>query len=312
MRKPLTNTFSWSKSRAEVFERCHREYFWSYYGKWGGWLRSAPETTRQAYLLSKLDNRWGWSGKVAHAFIKEYLLALLKGFAQPHEKVLEHAKLLMRHDLQYSAALGFKDGDKRRSDFTGLLEHFYGEQQPREEWAAMWSRTEQSLLWFFDSHWPKDIAAMPGEVLELDDSFDPVLHQGVWLHSRPDLAFRTNGYVAAVDWKSGEPAPHDEDQVAGQIRHLEAKGVAGEKRGWLVYLREGIEREVRVSPADLEKFDARFLASSSAMKELLVDVDANTPKGIESFAMTEDLNKCRTCRYRRMCPGREQASKEAA
>jgi CRISPR/Cas system-associated exonuclease Cas4 (RecB family) len=148
-------------------------------------------------------------------------------------------------------------------------------------------------------------------VLELDDSIEPVVHLGVALHSRPDLAFRTAGVVAAVDWKTGEPDPHDEDQVAGQLRHLEAKGVAGEKRGWLVYLREGIEREVRVSPADLEKFDARFLAGAASMQQLLADVETNTPKPIEAFAMTEDMHKCRTCRFRRLC-GREQASKEAA
>lgn len=311
MRKPLENRFSWSKSRAEVFERCLREYFWTYYGSWGGWLRSAPEATRQAYLMKKLDNRWGWSGKIAHVFVREYLLATLKGFTQPTEKVLEHAKQLMRADLQYSAALGFQAGDKRRADFTGLLEHYYGEQHPKEEWAAIWSRTEQSLLGFLDSRWPKDIAAMPGEVLELDDSADPVQHLGLSLHSRPDLAFRTGGYVAAVDWKTGSPDPHDEDQVAGQVRHLEAKGVAGEKRGWLVYLREGIEREVRVSPEALKAFDARFIASSTAMKDLLADVDSNTPKAIDEFKMTENLHKCSTCRFRRLC-GREQASKEAA
>lgn len=311
MRKPLENRFSWSKSRIEVFDRCLREYFWTYYGSWGGWLRSAPIATRQAYLLKKLDNRWGWSGKIVHTFIREYLLALLKGFTRPREQLLEHAKLLMRADLQYSAALSFQDGDKRRGDFTGLLEHYYDEKQPKEEWAAMWSRTEQALLGFLDGRWPKDVAAMPGEVLELDDSMEPVMHLGIALHSRPDLAFRSSGIVSAVDWKTGEPAPGDEDQVAGQIRHLEAKGIDGEKRGWLVYLREGIEREVRVSPEDLKAFDARFIAGAAAMKHLLVDVETNTPKPIDEFRMTDDLHKCATCRFRRLC-GREQASKEAA
>lgn len=310
MRRPLENKFSWSKSRAEVFDRCLREYYWNAYGSWGGWLRSAPQATRQAYLLKKLENRWGWAGKVTHAFIREYLLALFKGFKRPADQLLEHAKLLMRADLQYSAALGFRDGDKRRADFTGLLEHYYDEKHPKEEWAAMWTRVEQSLTWWLESRWPRELAGVAADqVLELDDNPEPVMHLGIALHSRPDLAYRSGpGVVTVADWKS-TPNEKDEDQVAGQVRHLEAKGVDGEKRGWLVYLREGIEREVRVSPEDLKKFDARFIASATAMQDLLADVGSNTPKSIDAFAMTEDLNKCRTCRYRKLC-GREGALAE--
>lgn len=309
MRKPLENRFSWSKSRVEVFERCLREYFWQYYGSWGGWNRHAPESTRQAYLLKKLDGRYGWSGKVVHVFIREYLLALFKGFKQPQEKVLEQARLLMRADLGYSKALGFKDGDKRRGDFFGLLEHYYGEQLADEEWRAIWSRTEQSLLGFFSSRWPKELAEFQGQLLELDEqTFDEVTYLDVILHARPDLAFApAAGDVVICDWKTGTPdEKNDEAQIAGYVRYLEAKHkiADGPRKGVLVYLREGIEREVPVGATAMQAFDTKYQASIRAMQEY-VEPTTNAPRSIEAFAQTDDLEKCKHCRFRRLCPGRE-------
>ena len=47
----LTNEFSWSKSRDEIFQTCPRQYYFNYYGYWGGWQKDAPERIRQIYLL---------------------------------------------------------------------------------------------------------------------------------------------------------------------------------------------------------------------------------------------------------------------
>ena len=38
----LANLFSWSRSRAGMFDDCRRRYYYHYYGAWGGWDSSAP------------------------------------------------------------------------------------------------------------------------------------------------------------------------------------------------------------------------------------------------------------------------------
>ena len=60
------NDFSWSKSRDEVFQTCPRQYYFNYYGYWGGWEESAPERTRQIYVIKKLKNRFMWAGEKVH------------------------------------------------------------------------------------------------------------------------------------------------------------------------------------------------------------------------------------------------------
>jgi len=51
------NEFSWSISRDRVFQTCPRQYYFNYYGYWGGWETDAPERTRQIYVLKQLKNR---------------------------------------------------------------------------------------------------------------------------------------------------------------------------------------------------------------------------------------------------------------
>jgi hypothetical protein len=56
------NEFSWSISRNKVFQTCPRQYFFNYYGYWGGWEMDAPARTRQIYILKNLKNRYMWAG----------------------------------------------------------------------------------------------------------------------------------------------------------------------------------------------------------------------------------------------------------
>jgi len=60
------NEFSWSKSRDEIFRTCPRQYYFNYYGYWGGWEQNAPERTRQIYILKNLQNRYSWKGDRVH------------------------------------------------------------------------------------------------------------------------------------------------------------------------------------------------------------------------------------------------------
>ena len=58
----LANVFSWSRSRAGMFEECRRRYYYHYYGAWGGWDSNAPPDIRRLYVLKQLTGRQGWAG----------------------------------------------------------------------------------------------------------------------------------------------------------------------------------------------------------------------------------------------------------
>jgi len=48
------NEFSWSKTRDEIFKACPRQYWFAYYGFWNGWLKDAPERTRQTQSFNSI------------------------------------------------------------------------------------------------------------------------------------------------------------------------------------------------------------------------------------------------------------------
>ena len=75
----IRNEFSWSKSRDEVFQTCPRQYYFNYYGYWGGWEKGAPDRIRQIYILKNLTNRYMWAGGKVHDCIKHTLMNLQRG-----------------------------------------------------------------------------------------------------------------------------------------------------------------------------------------------------------------------------------------
>jgi hypothetical protein len=77
----IKNEFSWSKSRDEVFRACPRQYYFNYYGYWGGWEKGALERTRQIYIPKNLKNPYMWAGEKVHDCIKHTLRSLQRGIS---------------------------------------------------------------------------------------------------------------------------------------------------------------------------------------------------------------------------------------
>ena len=75
------NEFSWSISRDRVFQTCPRQYYFNYYGYWGGWEINAPQRVRQIYVLKKLINRYMWAGAKVHDCIERTLTNLQRGIS---------------------------------------------------------------------------------------------------------------------------------------------------------------------------------------------------------------------------------------
>jgi hypothetical protein len=75
------NEFSWSISRDRIFQTCPRQYYFNYYGYWGGWETDSPARTRQIYILKQLQNRFMWAGAKVHDCINHTLTNLQRGIS---------------------------------------------------------------------------------------------------------------------------------------------------------------------------------------------------------------------------------------
>ncbi len=88
----LVNEFSWSKSRNELFRKCLRQYYFQYYGSWGGWEIDAEPRIRRIYVLKQLQNRHIWAGNKVHDCIKRALRNMRRGI-RPKARDLFKRKL---------------------------------------------------------------------------------------------------------------------------------------------------------------------------------------------------------------------------
>src|SRR5215831_13220997 len=86
----LQNVFSWSRSRAGMFEECRRRYYYHYYGAWGGWDPTALPVVRRLYILKQLTGRQGWAGRTVHAAAELVLRALHAGEELSETPLVEH------------------------------------------------------------------------------------------------------------------------------------------------------------------------------------------------------------------------------
>ena len=74
----LQNRFTWSRSRAGMFDTCHYRYYLNYYGSWGGWSWNADPRNRRIYILKQLQSRWMWEVR--------WCTTPLNGFFTPCER----------------------------------------------------------------------------------------------------------------------------------------------------------------------------------------------------------------------------------
>ncbi|MFL5318599.1 MAG: PD-(D/E)XK nuclease family protein [Myxococcaceae bacterium] len=310
MARVLTNDFSWSKSRHEKLSECLRAYYLYYYASWGGWDREAPETARSLYVLKKLHNRYTWAGSVVHETIREALLHLQRKRDVDGNVFIERAHRQMQQDFRLSRNKIYWS-ERLRKQFNGLIEHEYNEPVPPDAWKQNWENVKQALSWFFQSRWVPLAKNLPRDQwLEVDETdFDRSIFQldGVKVFAVPDFAyFNDAGTPVVVDWKTGKAREGYDDQVLGYALYLSSRyNLDAQKvQTSLVYLNDGVEQLVHVTPESLEKFRGHFRTSVEKMRQLLQDAGSNQPKEQDKFPMTESLHNCSRCVFRRAC-GRE-------
>lgn len=311
--KPLENEFTWSTSRDGTFQRCARLYWWQYYGSWGGWDRGAPAEAREAYVLKNLTTRWAWVGSAVHgaieALLRRHQREAVSGafaFEAPSavsvEAEVEALTEAMREQFRESRAGHYRARPKKA---FGLMEHEYADAVTRAEWLAMSDKAREALRGFLTSGvYARILASDPAAWLPIEElaKFD---FEGTPVWAVLDFALRTpEGAVEIYDWKTGAVDPTgNRPQLVCYALFVQAHhGVPVERvTTHLVYLSAKPEvHDVRVGPEDVAEVAGTMRASIAAMRARLKDPARNVALR-EDFPLTDDLEKCRVCAFRRLC-----------
>lgn len=297
----LKNEFSWSKSRDNVFRKCPRQYYFQYYGSWGGWDVQADKRIRKIYTLKQLKSRFAWAGAKVHDCIKTCLNNLRHGVKPMEEQeAIELTLDVMREDYANS-----KRGDYWKNPKTcGLFEHEYQKEVPNKAWKETADHVAHCLRIFYQSEVFQLIKGLEKEQWLEVEEFSHFFLDKTKVYVVLDFAFRDENGVIIYDWKTGKA-----DTEQSQLQLACYSFYAIEK--WKVKPKQVCTVEFNLAnnetypyglkQADLEAIREYIRGSIRDMKLLLEDVEKNIATE-ENFDFVENERVCDFCSFKKVCP----------
>jgi len=297
----LRNEFAWSKSRDEAFRTCPRQYYYQYYGSWRGWEATAPERTRQLYMLKQLKTRPIWAGERVHECIEHSLKNLSRGIAVlSPDRIIEVTLSQMRDDYRSSQQGTYRKKPKS----CALFEHEYGVPVAREQWVQTADDVRECLHNFYTSELFAQLRAVPREDWLQIEELDKFALDDVRVWAKIDCSFRQGAAVRIYDWKTGRSlAEQNTLQLVCYTLYAQAKwGTAIENvLPAEFYLLVNRTQEYRLRAADIDDARHYIRASVADMRSLLADVPRNEPLAEAAFEKTENVRSCLRCNFLRPC-----------
>jgi len=300
MQKKFVNRFSWSVSRDRAFDECPRQYYFIYYGSWGGWEPDASERTKQLYVLKRLSTRPMWAGIVVHDCIKHSLQNQSRGIdVLPLDDILRITIDRMRMDYRNSRA-GRYWNDRRSA---GLFEHEYGIDIGDAEWKKTAEHVKQYLTTFYISDtWEALRRLSRDDFLEIEEFSDfPV--DGERVKMKLDLAVRDPEGIVVWDWKTGRrESPASRFQLACYAACASFRyGVPVSRvQARRFELCSAEVHEDSIGDRELEEVFSYIRGRIRDMKSLLDDPENNRATE-ERFAKVERPHECNRCNFKKVC-----------
>ena len=300
----LSNEFSWSHSRHELFQSCLKRYYFAYYASWGGWEPTAPARVRELYALKRLHTRQQWAGHHAHQAI-EFLLKNARhdpsgaAAAAAAFRQIEH----MRQEFRDSRAGTYRADPVH---ILGLFEHEYKLEVPAEEWKATVDRVSDALRNFLASDLWQAIRELPDEAFLSVERRSHFLLDGLKVFAVPDLVLRRNGKVTIYDWKTGTTplAEHRTQLGIYSLLAIDHHWATDPGEIEAIAYNPVLDRqETFFHTADeLETLREFIRDSADEMLFPLENPETNTAGDGGSFDCTDGEEPCKTCPFLRACP----------
>jgi PD-(D/E)XK nuclease superfamily len=297
----LKNEFSWSKTRDEIFNTCPRQYWFSYYGYWNGWLEDAPERTRQIYILKNLKNRHMWAGEKIHECIQKSLNNLRRGI-----KVLRVDEIVsitldqMRAEFRSSKSKNYWKNPKS----YGLLEHEYEMEVSDEEWKEVAANVEVCLRNFYASDIYDGLKSHPKEGWLEVEEFSSFLLDHTKINLVIDCAIKEGEGIYIYDWKTGKSFSEGLSTQLGcyALYTKERWNVSPESLTVIEYnLAFDKSNWFAVGQDEMKGVKGYIDGSIKDMQSLLMDISNNIPMEEDRFSRTEDEAISSRCHFRRVC-----------
>ena len=284
----FTAMLGWSISRYEVFDKCKRQYFYSYYSKY------VPQVPH--YKMAQLRDLTSVPleiGNVVHDVIEAFLKRLQKSdsniderrfFGYAREKAGEYFSrktCIETYYRQYETI----DMEKVYAKIDACLRNFIG--SPCYSWIFMKAlRCKEN--WMIEP---------PG--------YGETRLDGVKAYCKMDFLMPVDGEIHILDWKTGQK---DAAKHGAQLKGYAAAAASNFGVPWsrilpkIVYLHPAYdELELQLDHDGFESFIATIKAQTAEMHSLCTNVEENVPQPIDAFPLKPSPAACRFCRYQELC-----------
>ena len=297
----IRNEFSWSKSRYWVFQTCPRQYYFNYYGYWGGWEKNAQKRTRQIYILKNLKNRYMWAGNIVHDCIKHTLINFQRGIAVLDVDEITSITLnKMREEFRSSREKRYLSHPKT----CALFEHEYELNLPDTDWKQIADDVVKCLKNFYDSKTFEMLRNISRQNWLEIENFSFFHLDGTKIWAVLDCSFRTKDGITIIDWKTGRGSGSDLSlQLSCYAMYgIEKWEIKPEDIKVVEYnLLSNQSAEFSITEGEIDNTRAIIKGSIADMQSLLIDVGNNIPKEEKFFSKIRDDNMRQRCNFRKVC-----------
>lgn len=304
----IEQTCAWSNSRVKTLRECAWKYHLTYNVAWNGWLTSAPQEKRRAYMLKNMTNLSMFIGSTVHNVIEEIITT---GRETGEWKTLEQAQ----HDGIQALRKGWKQSVDKRwqaspKKNTNLAEHFYQEEIEPDRLASFKQKVLRSLKAFYDMPLFKVLQDLEkDDWLTLEDFQKFQLNTGEEVAVKIDCGFRYKGKIYLLDWKTGMVSDSVIDQLVTYSMYALKQGWAKKPEDIViipVYLAAYAELGEQATP-HLEVTMQHIKRQAGTIRnEYPMLTEALSKKDDPSFfKRTDNEHACTKCFFRDACKGAE-------
>ncbi len=284
---PFSKILGWSISRYEVFDKCKRQYFYTYYSRY---VPDVPQY--KLTMLRDLTSVPLEVGNIVHDVLERLLRRLQQSDSRiDEEKFLEYADqkaeeyvsrktFLEVHYKQYSSIDVNRIKQKVRSSLVNFLE------SPCFSWLYMKAITNRT-------DWMIEPAG-----------YGETRLSGIKAYCKMDFLFPVGEEIHILDWKTGarDPVKHTAQLMGYSVAANSNFGIPWNRIfPKIVYLNPVYdELEISFKEQELEEFFQKIRAQTDEMCSFCKDVQENIPLQMDSFTPTPS-SLCRNCKYQEIC-----------
>jgi len=302
----IKQTYAWSESRVKCLRECAWKYYLTYCCAWEGWLASAPQEKRRAYMLKNMTNMPMFVGSIVHEIIENIITI---GRKTKNWGSIEKAQ----HDAVQALRKGWKQSKEKRwqgspKQNINLAEHFYSEEIDKDKLNLFKQKVLVSLKAFYDMPLFRVLQGLAeDDWLSLEDFQKFQFKTGEEVAVKIDCGFRYCDKIYLLDWKTGKVSNSVIDQLITYSMYAIKQKWTQKPNDIViipVYLSAYSQMGEQATPhlkvtINHMKRQASIIREEYPLLAMAFD-NRNNPK---FFKRTDNERTCQQCFFREMCDG---------